>query len=69
MQTFFSKKAFSIKKHLMEFELHIKLLLFHTNADTDVHVRLESPWTRACSDAELCGKLQKMLCTPPQEIS
>ncbi len=53
----------SVKKHLMEFELHIKLLLFHTNAGTDVHVRLESPRTRASSEAELRGKLQKMLCT------
>ena len=36
------KKKFFIKKHLMEFELHIKLLLFHTNAGTDVHVRMQS---------------------------
>ncbi len=28
----------SIEKHLVEFELHIKLLLFHTNAGTDMHV-------------------------------
>ncbi len=47
------------KLHLVEFEINIKLLLFHTNAGTDVHVRLESPRTRASSEAELCGKLQK----------
>ncbi len=58
----------SIKKHLMEFELHIKLLPFHTNAGTDVPVRPLSPWTRASSEAELCGKLQKMPCTPPREM-
>ncbi len=47
----------------MEFEL----LLFHTNAGTDVHVCLELPRTRASSDALLRGKLQKMSCTPPWE--
>ncbi len=51
----------------MEFEINIKLLLFHTNAGTDMHVRLESPRTRASSEAELRGKLQKMSCTPPRE--
>ncbi len=64
-KTLFSVK--SVKKHQMEFELHIKLLLFHTNAGTDVHVRLESARTRASSEAELRGKLPKMLCTPPRE--
>ncbi len=59
----------SFKKHLMEFELHIKLLLFHTNSGTDVHVRLESPRTRAFSEAELHGKLQKNLCTPCEKTS
>ncbi len=53
----------------MEFELYIKLLLFHTNAGTDVHVRLELPWTHASSEAELRGKLQKMLCTPTRETT
>ncbi len=37
----------------MEFELNIKLLLFHTNAGTDEHIRLESPRTRASSEAEV----------------
>ncbi len=36
-------------------------------AGTYVHVRLESPRTRASSEAELRRKLQKMLCTPPRE--
>ncbi len=53
----------------MEFELHIKLLLFHKNAGTDVHVRLELPRTCASSEAELRGKLQKMLCIPPRETT
>ncbi len=43
----------------MEFELHIKLLLFHTNAGTDVHVQLESRRICVSLDAELSGKLQK----------
>ncbi len=47
----------------MEFEL----FLFHTDASTDVYVRLESPRTRASSETEPCGKLQKMLCTPLRE--
>ncbi len=57
----------SIKKHLIEFELHIKLLLFHTNAGTDMYVRLKSARTRASSGVELRVKLHKMLCTPPRK--
>ncbi len=36
---------------------------------TDVHVRLESLWTRASSEAELRGKLWKMPCTPRSEVA
>ncbi len=47
----------------MEFELDINLLLFHTNADTDVHAQLESLRIRTSSEAELCQKEKKIVCT------
>ncbi len=45
----------------MEFEILIKLLLFPTNACTDVHVRLESHRTHASSEVELHRKLREIM--------